>query len=68
MSIIGPYEGQRILSQSRSMVEEVNALDSTLPFGLEQGSTLEQSTVQTSPILDILQGSHDRLYTRIFNS
>ena len=24
--------------------------------------------VQTSPILDILQGRHDRLYSRLFNS
>jgi urease accessory protein len=76
MSLIGPYEGQMILFDSKKLVEQVLAdtvgptVDPNLSE-MERGwgyNDIEDQAVQTSPVLDILQGSHDRLYTRIFNS
>lgn len=59
MSLVGPYKGQEILFKSQQLVSELIALVKIDDVKL---------AVQTCPILDILQGSHDRLYTRIFNS
>ena len=52
LGIVGPLEGQRI--QSRVKVELIDQIES-LP-------------VQTSPILDLLQSTQDRLYSRLFQS
>jgi urease accessory protein len=59
MSMVGPYEGQSLIFKAQERVRE--ALQAV------KGQTM-RDIYQTHPIIDILQGSHDRLYTRIFNS
>ncbi|ORX52765.1 urease accessory protein UreF [Hesseltinella vesiculosa] len=59
LNLLGPYEAQRLLLKSRDDVESV----------IEQTNhiTMDDSC-QTNPLLDVCQGMHDRLYTRLFNS
>jgi urease accessory protein len=52
LGIVGPLEGQRIQSRLRS--------DSIDKYGL--------LPVQTAPVLDLIQGTQDRLYSRLFQS
>ena len=59
LGLTGPYAAQRLQQQSRrelltvlAACEDVDATDAA----------------QTSPILDILHGAHDRLYSRLFQS
>ncbi len=59
LSLVGPYEGQTIIFNTKQTVQQI--LDAV------QAQEIDEA-YQTSPIVDILQGSHDRLYTRIFNS
>ncbi|CAG8506420.1 6777_t:CDS:2 [Ambispora gerdemannii] len=59
LNIIGPYYSQRVLTESQVYVEE--ALAKTKNHRSEEA-------VQTSPLLDIFQGRHDKLYSRLFNS
>ncbi|KAI8893912.1 hypothetical protein BC833DRAFT_556465 [Globomyces pollinis-pini] len=78
MSLIGPYEGQQVIFDSKSKVGTIlklvnnKLLKPILPEtdleALLMGEGVEELAVSTSPLLDIVQGSHDRLYTRIFNS
>ncbi|GBB88876.1 hypothetical protein RclHR1_01550010 [Rhizophagus clarus] len=59
LNVVGPYYAQRILTECHSYVET----------SLEKTCNIKANdAVQTSPILDILQGRHDRLYSRLFNS
>jgi urease accessory protein len=58
LSLLGPYQGQTIMYNSKALVEKLLTIKGCDP----------NDAFQTNPILDILQGSHDRLYTRIFNS
>lgn len=59
LNIVGPYYAQRILAECHSYVES----------SLEKTCNLKANdAVQTSPIIDILQGRHDKLYSRLFNS
>ncbi|KAG2180043.1 hypothetical protein INT43_003830 [Umbelopsis isabellina] len=59
LNIIGPYEAQRMLLQSKGGIE--NIVNKTKSMTMEDAC-------QTNPLLDICQGMHDRLYTRLFNS
>jgi len=59
MNIIGPYYSQRMLTEGQVYVE--NALAETSHLNAANAA-------QTSPLLDIIQGQHDQLYTRLFNS
>jgi urease accessory protein len=59
MSMVGPYEGQSLIFRAQELVKET--------LKEVQGQSM-RDVYQTNPIIDILQGSHDRLYTRIFNS
>ncbi|CAG8583538.1 13193_t:CDS:1 [Ambispora leptoticha] len=59
LNIIGPYYSQRMLTESQAYVEE--ALTKTKDHKSEKA-------VQTSPLLDIFQARHDKLYSRLFNS
>ncbi|KAJ3314506.1 hypothetical protein HDV04_006045 [Boothiomyces sp. JEL0838] len=59
LSMIGPYEGQQILFEEASLIDNLMKLGS---------ADDEDQAHSTWPVLDIVQGSHDRLYTRIFNS
>ncbi|CAI2165696.1 11066_t:CDS:2 [Funneliformis geosporum] len=59
LNIIGPYYSQRMLSECQTFVE--TSLKKTYNIKADDAA-------QTSPILDILQGRHDKLYSRLFNS
>jgi urease accessory protein len=59
LSIIGPLEGQKLQSEYGSLVEELAA------EGVNLGT---DDIAQTAPVLDLLQGAHDRLYSRLFQS
>jgi urease accessory protein len=59
LGIVGPYEAQRMQADC------ADDLDRTL----ERCSALtEVDAAQTAPLLDVLQGTHDRLYSRLFQS
>jgi urease accessory protein len=80
LNLIGPYGGQTILYHAKYEVEKIIArVDSiqNAPFD-DCGSKLQLKwdleddihpvSSQSAPLLDILQGSHDALYSRLFNS
>lgn len=59
LGVIGPFEGQRILFALLSKAEE----------GMVAARTLGLSDVaQTAPIPEIFHATHDRLYSRLFQS
>lgn len=61
LGIIGPYEGQTTLRQGFEIARRVIEL-------IDIGEEGEVECFQTCPLIDILQGSHDNLYSRLFNS
>ncbi|CAO3597393.1 unnamed protein product [Absidia cylindrospora] len=59
LNLVGPYEAQKLLFESRPSVEVV----------IQQTNHLTMDDCcQTNPLLDVCQGMHDRLYSRLFNS
>lgn len=59
LGIVGPLEGQRI---QLSLSHHVEA------WAEAARSIALEDVAQTAPILDLLQGTQDRLYTRLFQS
>ncbi|KAI8887412.1 urease accessory protein UreF [Backusella circina FSU 941] len=59
LNVVGPYEAQRLLMQSRKPIEDI--LKETKELSVDD-------CCQTNPLLDVCQGMHDRLYSRLFNS
>jgi urease accessory protein len=59
LGVIGPYQGQSIQWELAPELEAI--LKACGELGLEDVS-------QTAPLLDLLQGNHDRLYSRLFQS
>ncbi len=59
LGVIGPYKGQSLLLTMDPIVESLLKRDSIENCSHGWGS---------NPVLDILQGGHDRLYSRLFNS
>ncbi|GAN08608.1 urease accessory protein UreF [Mucor ambiguus] len=59
LNVVGPYEAQKLLLQSRKPIEVI--IKETKDIGVED-------CCQTNPLLDVCQGMHDRLYSRLFNS
>ena len=59
LNIVGPMEAQTLQRNLSADVEQVLQRCSTL--------TLDD-LAQTSPLLDLWQGAHDRLYSRLFQS
>jgi len=59
LNIIGPLAGQTLWPQLDNEIEQV--LKQTEQISIED-------IAQTSPLLDILQANHDRLYSRLFQS
>ena len=57
LSLVGPLQSAGLLSSLHSSVTQMLSADAEAA-----------EACQIDPILDILQGSHDRLYTRLFNS
>lgn len=59
LGIIGPFEGQSIQNRMAARAREI----------LEQTSMMTIDDVaNVSPLLEIWQGSHDRLYSRLFQT
>lgn len=56
---LGPLEAQRVLADRAELLERVHARCGTLAIS---------DAAQTSPVLDLFAGLHDRLYTRLFQS
>ena len=59
LNVVGPYEAQKLLLDSRKNVEEIIRKTKDLTI---------DDCCQTNPLLDVCQGMHDRLYSRLFNS
>lgn len=59
LGIIGSYEAQRLQSDAAAVMARV------LARCREAGPA---DLAQTAPIIDIVQGAHDRLYSRLFQS
>jgi urease accessory protein len=59
LGIVGPYAAQRLQFECREDLALVLARCASLR---------DPDIAQTAPILDLLQASHDRLYSRLFQS
>ena len=59
LGLLGPHEAQRLHDASAPWVDEVLAAC--------EGLELDALT-QTSPVIDLMQSMHDRLYSRLFQS
>ena len=59
LGIVGSYRAQRLQHEAAA------SLDATLERC--RGLAAEE-ICQTAPVLDLLQGAHDRLYSRLFQS
>ncbi len=57
--ICGTHEGQQLLAGLGPLLDEVQHSCAALPL---------EALAQPSPIADLLQGAHDRLYSRLFQS
>jgi urease accessory protein len=59
LGIVWSYEAQRLQIACAPVLDEVESRYGTLD---------ERNLAQSAPILDIVQSSHDRLYSRLFQS
>ena len=59
LGVVGPLEGQAI---QRRMYDQTEAL------AVGSVSIDREEAAQTAPLLDLLQGTQDRLYSRLFQS
>ncbi|ORY04842.1 urease accessory protein UreF, partial [Basidiobolus meristosporus CBS 931.73] len=59
LNLVGPYYAQTLLAQCQEFTEEAWKLGRDVQ---------PEDAAQSSPLLDIIQGTHDHLYSRIFNS
>jgi urease accessory protein len=59
LGIVGPHAAQRMHHAAAPLLDEVIASTASLPLG---------AVAQTSPLLELVQSTHDRLYARLFQS
>jgi urease accessory protein len=59
LGIVGPMEGQGLQAKLFAKAEQL---------GIDALDVRPQDAAQTAPILDLLQGTQDRLYSRLFQS
>jgi len=59
LGVVGPYAAQRIQRDLAAALEEVVAVGER---------TSVDDAAQPSPLIDVWQGQHDRLYARLFQS
>ena len=57
--ICGTHEGQQLLASLSALFDEVQLSCGPLPL---------EALAQPAPLADLIQGSHDRLYSRLFQS
>ena len=67
LNLVGPYKGNMILMQAREHIQTCLS-EIIIQFDEDGTSLASDKAIQTSPLLDIIQGFHDRLYSRMFNS
>ncbi|KND01561.1 uncharacterized protein SPPG_03361 [Spizellomyces punctatus DAOM BR117] len=66
LNLVGPYQGQQLLLTLQKSVESVLKKQCEIKSGVDE--EIGRGAWQTAPVVDILQGLHDRLYSRMFNS
>jgi urease accessory protein len=59
LNIVGPLDGQNLQWWLAPLAEQLLLSGAELPI---------ESAAQTAPLLDLFQGTHDRLYSRLFQS
>lgn len=59
LGLAGTHEAQRLLADLSPLLDEVQDRCAALP---------PEALAQPAPIADLLQGTHDRLYSRLFQS
>lgn len=59
LNIVGPLEGQRVQHQLGADMERCASQFGTIPL---------EEVAQTAPLLDLWQGTQDRLYSRLFQT
>ncbi len=59
LGLVGPIEGQKIQAQLSHRVSRLAAAAGRLSI---------DDAAQTAPLLEMLQGGHDRIYSRLFQS
>ena len=59
LGIVGSYQAQRLQYDSATVLEDVMR---------RCGDLEDDAAAQTAPVVDMLQSSHDRLYSRLFQS
>jgi len=59
LGIVGPMEGQSLQHRLGPVAEKILAQCESLPVS---------EAAQTAPVLEIWQGTQDRLYSRLFQS
>jgi urease accessory protein len=59
LGLVGTHEGQALLADLGPLLDEVHATCGELPI---------DALAQPAPLADLLQGTHDRLYSRLFQS
>lgn len=65
LSLVGPMEAQRLLC---SLAGEGESLLTSTSVHALSSEPLECRIAQVDPLLEIIQGTHDRLYSRLFMS
>jgi urease accessory protein len=59
LNMVGPLEGQALQRRATAYAETMVGISLSIS---------PQDVTQTAPLLDLLQGGHDRLYSRLFQS
>jgi urease accessory protein len=59
LGVVGPYRAQRMQFDSLELQRRVHA---------ECGDLTVEQICHTAPVVDVLQSTHDRLYSRLFQS
>lgn len=61
LSLVGPYQAQAVLAADETQV--------ALKQGVRRGADVPvEEAAQSVPVLDVYQGRHELLYSRVFNS
>ncbi|KAG5181572.1 urease accessory protein UreF [Tribonema minus] len=66
LSLIGPMQGARLLADISGYVDLLLLENASTAECI--GLPLEQQVAQVDPVLELLQASHEQLYSRLFNS
>lgn len=67
LNVVGPLEGSRIQAEYGDIIESM-IQQHVLLEKEHQENNMSLEPVQTCPILELMQASHDNLYSRLFNS